>query len=164
MHLCDAHHALLHTEFCRIEDDRRRRIPPIGGAMSPQGRWMRRVRCMPCAAPCLRASTLAQIGPPHPSDSIMGGPRSADPEEKREPCERHPKTPIDGRNSEVLDIERPNREGMQSVCVSHQAQSNGAACSSDDAPLFVTLALEGRDGSNFVMSDPEHRSARKLLS
>src|SRR5437016_14023059 len=77
--------------------------------MSPQGRWMRRVRCMPCAAPCLRASTLAQIGPPHPSDSIMGGPRSADPEEKREPCERHPKTPIDGRNSEVLDIERPNR-------------------------------------------------------
>ena len=83
--------------------------------MSPQGRWMRRVRCMPCAASCLRASTLAQIGPPHPSDSIMGGPRSADPEEKREPCERHPKTPIDGRKSEVLDIERPNREAMQSV-------------------------------------------------
>src|SRR5437016_14270751 len=78
--------------------------------MSPQGRWMRRVRCMPCAAPCLRASTLAQIGPPHPSDSVMGGPRSADPEEKREPCERHPKTPIDGRNSEVLDIERRNTE------------------------------------------------------
>jgi len=44
----------------------------------------------------------------------MGGPRSADPEEKREPCERHPKTPIDGRKSEVLDIERPNREAMQS--------------------------------------------------
>ena len=62
-------------------------------------RWSKRDLC-----------TLAQIGPPHPSDSIMGGPRSADPEEKREPCERHPKTPIDGRKSEVLDIERPNRE------------------------------------------------------
>jgi hypothetical protein len=38
---------------------------------------------------------------------------SADPEEKRGPCERHPQTPIDRRTSEVLDTERPNREASQ---------------------------------------------------
>ena len=121
----------------------------------------------PLHALCCLMSESKHAGPDWSAASSLfhhGRVESADPEEKREPCERHPNTPIDGRKSEVLDIERPNREGMQSVCVSHQAQSNGAACSSDDAPLFVTLALEGRDGSNFVMSDPEHRSARKLLS
>src|SRR5437870_2867569 len=113
--------------------------------MSPQGRWMRRVRCMPCAAPCLRASTLAQIGPPHPSDSIMGGPRSADPEEKREPCERHPKTPIDGRNSEVLDIERPNREESLK-CLTSNAPTE-KACSRSPCAL-PTIASDLRRGDN----------------
>jgi hypothetical protein len=50
MHTCDAQ--VSHSELCTIETQQEKtRIPPTGGAMSPQGRWMRRVRfeslCLP---------------------------------------------------------------------------------------------------------------------
>jgi hypothetical protein len=53
----------------------------------PQGRWMRRVRWLACAAsPGLTASTLPQIGPPHPPDSILGGPTAPIPKRSVAPA------------------------------------------------------------------------------
>ena len=72
----------------------------------------------PLHALCCLMSESKHAGPDWSAASSLfhhGRVESADPEEKREPCERHPNTPIDGRKSEVLDIERPNREGMQTV-------------------------------------------------
>ena len=107
---------------------------------------------MPCVASCLRASTLAQIGPPHPSDSIMGGPRSADPEEKREPCERHPNTPIDGRKSEVLDIERPNRE----VLNNRRQENENSADRRSDVPAGTMDEASPLYGLCDLMSESKH--------
>src|SRR5438105_10967114 len=67
----------------------------------------------PLHALCCLMSESKHAGPDWSAASSLfqhGRVESADPEEKREPCERHPNTPIDGRKSEVLDIERPNRE------------------------------------------------------
>src|SRR5438105_6234449 len=69
----------------------------------------------PLHALCCLMSESKHAGPDWSAASSLfhhGRVESADPEEKREPCERHPNTPIDGRKSEVLDIERPNRDGL----------------------------------------------------
>jgi hypothetical protein len=74
----------------------------------PQGRWVRRVRPVPCPAVDPTARTFGRLFRPILLIPSWEGLR-ADPEEKRGSCERHQRQ-IDGRAGKRLTLTRPNRE------------------------------------------------------
>src|SRR5438046_8276645 len=60
----------------------------------------------------LTARTCREIGPPHPSDPIMGGPECRSRREARIPASDI-KTRIDGGVGKRLTPTRPDREGLE---------------------------------------------------
>ena len=110
MHLCDAHHALLHTEFCRIEDDRRRENSADRRSDVPAGTMD---EASPLHALCCLMSESKHAGPDWSAASSLfhhGRVESADPEEKREPCERHRKLRSIGESLKCLTSNAPTEK------------------------------------------------------
>ena len=89
-----------------------------------QGRWVRRVRPVPCPAVDPTARTFGRLFRPILLIPSWEGLR-ADPEEKRGSCERHQRQ-IDGRAGKRLTLTRPNREGTGKISCSIRLASAGS--------------------------------------